>query len=258
VGEPFYDVGGALSNDGAVLVYYGDGDYTDGVQQGGSDVLIQSGANYPINNDLEERFGTSIAVGDFNKDATTNDWEDLLIGAYYYNSLVGRAYIYLTQDTAGGGFASATGEDDDAIFEETGTEWFGYSVAAGNFVSASETTSDVLIGAPGPVGSNGAAYVYWISGTTIDTTYDWRLLGSQFSGNGERLGFAVCAADVNGSGFDNIIFGCPEFYDAGDTPDNDNAGRVLVDWTIPEFSNLIVPTSIVITFAILYRRRRKK
>ncbi len=240
------------SSEGAVLIYYGDGDYTDGplTSYGNADVLINSGANYPIDNSEPEEFGTSIAIGDFNNASTTNDFEDLLIGAPEYGAgLEGRAYVFLTQDTATGGFATSSAEVNDTILQESGTTYFGYSVAEGDFWN--DGTNDALVGAYGTSSSNGYAYAYNFI-TTLDNTNDWSLAGS----SGERLGFSVCAGDINSSGFDNFIVGCPRFDDLD--PANTNAGRVMVDEYIPEFSNLIVPVVTVIIIPILYHRKRKK
>ncbi|MEE9150708.1 MAG: FG-GAP repeat protein, partial [Thermoplasmata archaeon] len=244
---------GAFTNssyEGAVLVFYGDGNYNDGplTDYGNADVIISSGANYPIGNNIAERFGMSIAIDDFNEVATTNDWEDLLIGAPYYGSSnEGRAYIYLTQDTAVGGFATANDEDDDAILEESGTGYFGWSVATGDFFG--DGISDALIGAWATSGYDGHAYAYNFLGTSIDTISDWDLAGS----SGETLGYSVAAGDINVSGYDNFIVGCPYFDDSD--PSNSDAGRVLVDEYIPEFQDVIFPLSITVALFVLWRKR---
>jgi hypothetical protein len=246
IGAYNYPVGGTFA--GAVFVFYGDGTYGDGSEDGGADVIILSGANYPTDNSEYERFGWSLAIGDFNKATTTNDFEDILVGASYYNSQVGRAYIYLTEDDSDGGFGSATGEDDDLILEESGTGRFGWSVAAGDFWN--DGTKDALVGAYRTSSDDGYAYAYNFD-ASFDSTSDWSLAGT----NGEGLGYSITAADVNGSGFDNFIVGCPYFYDNDDSPPNDNAGRILVDEYIPEFQDILVPACIIIVLFIIRKKR---
>jgi hypothetical protein len=252
VGAYTYNVGGPGTQDGAALVFFGDGTYGDGSGVYNEDVIIKSGANVPTDIDEAERFGYSVDIGDFNSDITTDDFEDLLIGAYQYNGIDGRAYIYLTQDDSDGGFGSATAEDDDLILEETGADYFGFSVATGDFFG--DGIKDALVGAYRTASYDGAAYAYDF-GSGLDATSDWSLAGA--SGSGEYLGYSVAAGDVNGSGYDNFIVGCRNWEDTSDSPSNEDAGRVLVDHYIPEFSDFMIPMVFMITFTLIFYKRRK-
>ncbi|MFA9262813.1 MAG: FG-GAP-like repeat-containing protein, partial [Undibacterium sp.] len=74
-----------LSNTGCTYIFYNDGSIPTTAAT--ADVIItgQTTPNY---------FGTTLVVGDFNIDGKT----DLVIGAYYYATNTGRAYIFYSQN----------------------------------------------------------------------------------------------------------------------------------------------------------------
>ena len=74
-------------------------------------------------------FGSSLSSGDFNVDGKT----DLAVGAYGYDSNIGRVYIYTF--------------NDKIIDGETASDYFGLSLTSGDFNADGST--DLVVGAEG-------------------------------------------------------------------------------------------------------------
>ncbi len=141
------------------------------------------------------RFGHSVSyVGDVIGDS----YEDLIIGAPYYNSNQGRVYIF------------EGNEDEDVDVTITGDstgDLFGFSVSsAGDFNNDGD--DDIVIGAPGAGGSGeGEAYIF-LGGSlspTLDAS-DAYLTGTGGSA-GDYYGGSVSSANVDGDGYTDILVG---------------------------------------------------
>jgi hypothetical protein len=95
-------------------------------------------------------FGYSVAgAGDLNGDG----YADLVIGAHFYNSGTGRAYVY---------HGSASGLSPTPMLTLTGeatADYFGFSVASAGDVNG-DGYSDLVVGAYGYIFYTGRAYVY--------------------------------------------------------------------------------------------------
>jgi len=143
-------------------------------------------------------FGWSVSTaGDVNND----DYDDVIVGAYAYNNLVGRAYVYY------GG--SEMDNTPDVIF--TGTEGnmdqLGRSVSYVSNANGDEY-SDVLVGARNYEWGIGRSYVYYGS-ASMDNVADVTMTGE---GTGNEFGWSVSdAGDVNNDGFDDIIVGADRY-----------------------------------------------
>ncbi len=141
------------------------------------------------------RFGGSVATaGDVNGDG----YSDLLIGASYYNSRAGRAYLYL--GGASGPATSAAWTADGAA-----SSLFGNAVAPAGDVNG-DGYSDVVVGAQGSSTVLGKAYIYLGSAAGLSTTAAWTGSGAATA---DRFGYAVASADVNGDGYSDILVGAP-------------------------------------------------
>ncbi|MES2638027.1 MAG: FG-GAP-like repeat-containing protein [Myxococcota bacterium] len=132
-------------------------------------------------------------AGDVNGDG----YDDVIVGAYGYESMAGRVYLYPGSAT---GLSSPT-----TLTRAPGVKAFGYSVSDAGDLNG-DGYADIVAGAPGyAYGDIGQVSVYAGSASGITPTaagtlatgaiYD--LFGSAVSG----------AGDVNGDGYDDVIVG---------------------------------------------------
>lgn len=172
---------GSQNYKGAVYIFLG------GVSMDSKPDLVLFGENEG------DYFGQSVSsAGDVNNDG----YDDIIIGAYGYNSRQGRAYIYFG--------SSDLSNTTPLIFtgEATGNN-FGYSVSSAGNVNGDDY-DDVIIGAYGFNVSRGKAYIYF-GDASMDATADFTVTGIGISNN---LGRSVaCAGLVNADAYSDIIIG---------------------------------------------------
>jgi FG-GAP repeat protein/VCBS repeat protein len=147
-------------------------------------------------------FGFSVGTaGDVNGDG----YDDVIVGAYGYNSYIGRAYVYL---------GSASGLSSILSFAVTGegpSDQFGLSVATAGDVNG-DGYSDVVIGARGYSSNTGRAYVYFGSANGLSASPAFTATGEA---NNNYFGQSVgTAGDVNGDGYSDIIVGATGYLTA--------------------------------------------
>ncbi|MHC4715033.1 MAG: FG-GAP-like repeat-containing protein, partial [Planctomycetota bacterium] len=189
VGMPGYSSG---SDDGRVSVYYGD-----------TEASFDTTADLTYTSPVDERFGFSLARGDFNNDGN----DDLAVGAPYFDGGDGAVYIY---------FGTASGISDHQApglvytYQSTG-ELFGWNITTGDFDG--NGYDDLLVGAPSndeTFTNGGRAYIFYggagtdMDGDGVDVDIDCETTGEQF-------GWSVAAGNVESTGSDDAIIGAPTY-----------------------------------------------
>src|SRR3990167_2051602 len=100
---------------GRAYIFYNDGSYPAGAATADVTLTGETTSNY---------FGYALAAGDFNADGEI----DLAVGAYFYSSATGRAYIFYNDGAYPAGAATA-----DVTLTGAASDGFGVSLAAGDF-----------------------------------------------------------------------------------------------------------------------------
>jgi hypothetical protein len=145
-------------------------------------------------------FGQDAHVADYNGDGI----DDLAIGAPDWDGGQGQVVIYFGHTGTG---LSAT--PDVTIFgTTTEASLFGYSVNAADVNG--DGIPDLLVGAPGTSGGNGAVYLYLASATTwpANPTPTTEITGELGYGVGARWG-TVSIGDINGDDAGDFIVSSP-------------------------------------------------
>ena len=101
--------------------------------------------------------------------------------------------------------------------------YFGASVASAGDVNG-DGYDDVIIGAYGYSGlDSGAAYIFF-GGPSMDTIYDFKIVGRRGMGLGEVV---ASAGDVNGDGYDDVLVS-GHYYHGGPNGNDSNAVIIYV------------------------------
>jgi len=195
-----------------------------------------------------DMFGWSVSnTSDVNDDGT---YDDVIVGAPGYSSDTGRAYIYH-------GASSMDSTSDLTLTGETAGDRFGYSVSGAGDMD-DDGAPDVIVGAPfyddGTDTDAGIIYIYK-GGSSMDNTADWADKGENAD---DHFGWSVSfAGDVNNDGYQDVVVGAPGYDDTTPDPDNTDAGKSYVLSTIPEFTMMAVPLSIVLVVLIIRRKKKR-
>ena len=237
VGVPLHDVQG-LENGGAVNVIYGG---IGGLSEERNQLLDQRKLDIEIYS-IDNRFGTTLAVGDFNGD----DLDDLAVGAPHESSKLQKEIgavdvIYGSGSGLAGGKAQAWTQDNRFIMggdlDNTGDR-FGSALAAGDFNG--DGYSDLAVGTPlddwGAQADSGTVNVLYGSrgeGLTADNDQIWHQNSRGLNlvlGAAHNFGGALTTGDFNADGFTDLAIGIPGYKLA----EGERAGAVSLMFGGPE------------------------
>jgi hypothetical protein len=185
---------------GRVYVFYND-----------ASLPSAASADIIISGESTSSFGYDFVFGDLNTDGKV----DLVVGASSYNSTVGRAYIFYSQNGQVNTNKQILGQASSV---------FGYSLAAGDFNS--DGRDDLAVGAFQYSSNAGRVYIFYNDGTIVDTAAaaDVLIQGEATS----SFGYALGAGDLNADGRIDLAVGANQY--------NSYTGRTYIfhnDGTIP-------------------------
>jgi hypothetical protein len=176
----------ANSQTGRAYIFYNDG----------SMPTTDATADVTITGETSSRLGGALVSGDFNADGRT----DLAVGASFYSTQTGRAYIFYND----GSYAATADTADVIITGQTLYHSFGSSLIAGDFNADGRT--DLVVGAYG----YSHAYIFYNDGSypTIATAADIIFTG-EVSNN--SFGSAMTVGDFNADGKTDLAVGAPDY-----------------------------------------------
>ncbi|HEV8420457.1 MAG TPA: hypothetical protein VGR13_03785, partial [Actinomycetota bacterium] len=238
IGSPFEDVGSYI-NAGAVHIFYGS---PSGLQANAPDDQFwhQNSAGVEDSVENNDKFGSSVATGDFNGDG----YADLAIGVPFEDvgGILNAGAVNILYGSPSGlqatspndQFWSQDSPDVDGSAEES--DEFGSSLAGGDFNA--DGYADLVVGMPledvASVVDAGGAQVLYGSPAGLQATAPDDQFWSQDSPavqdvaeSGDRFGFSVAGGDFNDDSFDDLAIGVP-FEDVGDSAPVLDAGSVSV------------------------------
>lgn len=213
------DTAGVVASAGAVQVIFGSD--PGGLTASGNQLLNLETADVPGDAAVDDRFGASLAAGDFNGDGI----HDLAVGIPGYDpggvNDSGAVSVFL----GGAGGLQTSGSqlwDQGAAGVNTNPEageQFGFSLAAGDFNW--DGYSDLAVGAPfehiGAI-AGGAVTIIHGSASGLDTSANpaqfWHQ-GDAASGlegevgDGDGFGYSLAAGDFNDDGYGDLAVGIP-------------------------------------------------
>ena len=172
--------------------------------------------------------GISVSIaGDVNGD----EYDDILIGAYYHESENAFGETYLILGKSLGWSMDSSLSTADASFEgEAYDDFSGYSVSDAGDING-DGYDDILIGAYGRNANLGTyqGETYLILGNDSDWSMGASLSSAHASFEGEASGdysgYSVSGAgDVNGDGYDDILIGAYQYTCGSD----DNVGKTYM------------------------------
>lgn len=218
VGSPNEDrTAGGNNNDGMAHVFYGS---SGGIKTEGSTHWAQDVGSVNGTAEKDDRFGWSLAAGDFNKDG----FDDLAIGAPKedVNGDDNAGYVNVL-------FGSSKGIDDagDQSFHQDTTgiagsteadDHFGFALTTGDFDG--DGFADLAIGSPkedlssGGNNNDGVVYVLFgrSTGLSGSGSQNWHQDSSGVNGNAEKddhFGYSLSAGDFDGDGYSDLAIGSP-------------------------------------------------
>src|SRR3989339_827356 len=179
-GDLVVGASGYNSSQGRIYIFYNDSVMTNSA--GAADVVISGEAS--------SLFGHLLETGDLNADGKT----DLVVGAWLYNSIQGRVYVFY----GGESYPSSAASADEIITGESASEQFGYSIAVDDLNS--DGKDDLIVGAwqYGAL-DNGRVYIFYNDGLypTSAASADVKITGTSFF---DYFGLLLKTGDLNADG----------------------------------------------------------
>jgi len=185
------------TNTGRVYVFYSDNSIPSASSSADATITGEAENNY---------FGRFLAAGDFNADGKT----DLAVGASWYATYTGRAYIFYND----GSYPILASSADATITGEATNNYFGVSLAAGDFNADGKT--DLVVGAIS-YSSTGRVYVFQNDGSY---PADAVSADTIISGEGGQFGMSIETGDFNADGRVDLAIGANLYASS--------AGRVYI------------------------------
>jgi formylmethanofuran dehydrogenase subunit C len=127
-----------------------------------------SGADIIITGEASSYFCYSLASGDFNADGKT----DLAVGANGYSTDTGRVYLFYND----GSIPTTAATADIIITGETTSDYFGSSLASGDFNADGKT--DLSVGAESYSSGTGRVYIFITEAKTEESLQQWKSKGT--------------------------------------------------------------------------------
>jgi hypothetical protein len=179
------------NNQGRVYLYYG-GTNMDDI----ADIILtgeNSGNDYRTGENTGDYFGEEAYLADVNGD----NYADIVTGAFGYNNMRGRLYIYF-------GSPAMDGDADLIIDGEAGTHGgFGGVITAGDINN--DSFDDVVVSAIWLNNKRGRAYLIY-GGNPMDTTVDLVFEGEKEHRHfGRDINNPKMIGDVNGDGYGDLL-----------------------------------------------------
>ena len=231
IGVPGEDVGGSIADAGAINIIYGSASGLSPNSPIANQFWTQDSADVEDNAEAGDRFGVSLAAGDFNKDG----FADLAIGVpnESINGHAGAGSVNILYGSLSGLSATSTVADQRFFQDSPGVadfseddDSYGASVASGDFNK--DGFADLAAGVPGEdlggVMNTGAVGVIYGSPSGLSALYHIadQLWSQDSAGVGgaavenEFFGSAMAVGDFNKDSYFDLAIGAPSDSDSFD------------------------------------------
>jgi hypothetical protein len=209
---------GYSSNTGRAYIFYNDGTYAATASTADT-MIVGEAAN--------GNFGKLLVSGDFNADGK----RDLAASAPNYNTNTGRAYIFYNDGT----YAATASTADVIITGEATNNFFGISLAAGDFNDDKKT--DLAVNASGYSAFTGRDYIFYSNNGFVDGSQ--KATGEAGTYDiAEYFGYAFAAGDFNADGRTDLAVSAEStsyninrvyvFYNDGNIPNAAASADVII------------------------------
>ena len=208
IGAPGEDISGAVASGGVGVVFGAAG----GLNVNDSIFFSQKG-KVPGRALDGDAFGAALAVGDFNDD----NHDDLAIGIPGKDlpATDAGAVVVLYGRTSGINRSGSMFHQGSTGLDNSGAEdWFGYSLAAGDFDNDGDDDLAVGIRFDDTAGTDaGAVAILSGGGNGVSSAGAYQIVRSGAAGAaaaGDEFGYSLAAADLVGGGADDLVIGAPQ------------------------------------------------